>query len=258
MHLSPETRQAAVHAPPPLPDPARTALFLDVDGTLAELCEQPSQVIVPASTVAVLGRLHAALDGAVVILSGRPGSGIDELLRPLALPYGANHGAERRDAAGRVTRLDPPAGLAEALAELRRRAAGWQGILIEPKPLGVAVHYRMASHRAEAVQALVQDVAARHAGQFDVQPGKMVFELKPHGVDKGGALREFMRGTPFADRIPVMAGDDLTDESAFAAAREAGGYGIKIGPGESTAPWRLGSPSDLARWLGALCAKSGC
>ncbi|WP_186332420.1 trehalose-phosphatase [Bordetella genomosp. 13] len=258
MQATPESRLSAAAAPPPLPDPARTALFLDVDGTLAELCEQPSQVVVPASTVAVLGRLQTALDGAVVILSGRPGSGIDELLRPLALPYGANHGAERRDLAGRVDRIEPPAGLADALAELRQRAAVWDGILIEPKPLGVAVHYRMAPDRGEDVHALVRDVAARHAGQFDVQPGKMVYELKPHGIDKGRALREFMRGTLFADRVPVMAGDDLTDESAFIAARDAGGYGIKIGPGDSAAPWRLGSPADLARWLGALCAKSGC
>ncbi|SAI59282.1 Trehalose-phosphate phosphatase [Bordetella ansorpii] len=257
MLASPESRQSAVSAPPPLPDPARTALFLDVDGTLAELRDQPSQVIVPASTVAVLGRLHTALHGAVVILSGRSGSGIDELLRPLALPYGANHGAERRDLTGRIHRIDPPPGLPAALEALRQGAAGWDGVLVEPKPLGVAVHYRMAPDRGEAVHKLVQAVAARHAGQFDVQPGKMVFELKPRGVDKGGALREFMRGTVLADRIPVMAGDDLTDESAFAAAQEAGGFGIKVGTGDSIAPWRLSGPADLARWLGALCAKSG-
>ncbi|SAI65308.1 Trehalose-phosphate phosphatase [Bordetella ansorpii] len=257
MLASPESRQSAVAVPPPLPDPARTALFLDVDGTLAELRDQPSQVIVPASTVAVLGRLHAALRGAVVILSGRAGDSIDALLRPLALPYGANHGAERRDLAGHIHRIDAPPGLSEALAALRRGAADWNGVLIEPKPLGVAVHYRMAPDRGEDVRSLVRDVAARHAGQFDVQPGKMVFELKPHGVDKGAALREFMQGTALAERIPVMAGDDLTDESAFVAAQAAGGYGIKIGAGDSVAPWRLSGPADLARWLCALCAKSG-
>src|SRR3546814_18345410 len=62
-----------------------------------------------------------------------------------------------------------------------------------------------------------------------LQPGKMVFELRPHGIDKGTALRAFMRDAPFAGRLPIMVGDDLTDAAAFIAARQMGGYGIKIG-----------------------------
>src|SRR5262249_1307911 len=143
------------------------------------------------------------------------------------------------------------------IVELQRRTSSWEGVLVEPKALGVAVHFRMAPPREADVFALVQEVAAAHAGQFDMLAGKRVYELKPHGVNKGLALREFMRGTPFAGRLPVLAGDDLTDEYAFIAAREAGGYGIKIGPGDSDAAWRLSDPRDLARWLGALAAKAG-
>ncbi|ARP94974.1 trehalose-phosphatase [Bordetella genomosp. 13] len=242
--------------PPPL-DPARHALFLDVDGTLAEICPEPSQVAVPPATVAALAALQRALDGALAILSGRSGAAIDLLLQPLRLPYGANHGAEFRRADGQARRLEPSAALPGIVAALRQRAAGWPGVLVESKPLGVAVHYRMAPPRERDVHDLVHEVAAAHDGQFDVLTGKMVYELKPHGVDKGRALREFMRAAPFAGRVPVMAGDDLTDESAFAAAQEAGGFGIKIGPGDSIAPWRLSGPPELARWLQALRAKAG-
>src|SRR3546814_13671905 len=85
-----------------------------------------------------------------------------------------------------------------------------------------------------------------------LQPGKMVFELRPHGIDKGTALRAFMRDAPFAGRLPIMVGDDLTDEAAFIAARQMGGYGIKIGAGPSTALWRLDNPRILACWLHRL------
>src|SRR3546814_13752046 len=77
------------------------------------------------------------------------------------------------------------------------------------------------------------------SSDLDVQPGKMVFELRPRGIDKGSALTAFMREAPYAGRVPVMVGDDLTDEAGFIAARHAGGYGIKFGAGRSPAMWRL-------------------
>ena len=118
------------------------------------------------------------------------------------------------------------------------------------------VNQRRDRPQADRQQPLLHPFRARtvlHAAHEAIGEAgaEMVFELKPRGVDKGGALREFMRGTVLADRIPVMAGDDLTDESAFAAAQEAGGFGIKVGTGDSIAPWRLSGPADLARWLGA-------
>lgn len=240
---------------PPLFDPARIALFLDLDGTLADICAEPSQVVVPDATLAILARLQQTLDGALAVLSGRSGQMIDQLLDPLRLPYGANHGAECRWGDDTACRVDPPSGLVDAVAALRRATAGWRGVLVEPKPLGVAVHFRLAEHRGIAVHQCVRAVAAAHAGQFDLIRGKMVYELKPRGVDKGSALREFLRHPPFTGRLPVMVGDDLTDESAFVAAREAGGGGIKIGQGNSAAVWRLSTPADLARWLYALNTK---
>jgi len=245
-------RPAAAEEPPPL-DLERTALFLDLDGTLAEICDAPSQVIVPARTIALLGHLERALDGAIAILSGRPGEDIDQLLDPLLLPYAANHGAEYRDRTGVVHRAEPPAALTVALHALRRRTAAWPGVLIEPKALGVAVHYRRAPSRAREVEAAVRETAAAHAGVFDVQPGKMVYELKPRGVDKGRALRTFMQAAPYVGRVPVMVGDDLTDEAAFGAAQQAGGFGIKVGAGPSTAWRRVAGPRELARWLEGVC-----
>ncbi|WP_158310066.1 trehalose-phosphatase [Bordetella petrii] len=237
---------------PAVPHPGRIALFLDLDGTLAAIQPDPDLVMVPPATIDVLRRVEQALDGALAILSGRPGIDLDRLLHPLLLPHAAGHGAERRDRHGVVVQAPVAPGLGAARAQLRQRVAGWQGVWIEPKGHGLAVHYRAAPGMAARVESAVRETAARHAPAFDVQPGKMVFELRPHGIDKGSALRAFMREAPYAGRVPVMVGDDLTDEAGFIAARQAGGYGIKIGAGPSSAMWRLPGPEALADWLRRL------
>ncbi|MBV7484750.1 trehalose-phosphatase [Bordetella sp. BOR01] len=237
---------------PAVPHPDRIALFLDLDGTLAEIQADPDLVSVPPDTIGILRQLYQVLGGALAILSGRPGIDLDRLLHPLALPYAAGHGAERRDRCGILIQAPAPPSLGLARAQLRQRVADWQGVWIEPKGHGLAVHFRGAPRMAARVESAVRETAARHAPAFDVQPGKMVFELRPHGIDKGTALRAFMRDAPFAGRTPVMVGDDLTDEAAFIAAAQDGGHAIKIGAGPSTALWRLDSPHALACWLQQL------
>ncbi len=79
--------------------------------------------------------------------------------------------------------------------------------------------------------------------------GKLVFEVKPLGVNKGQAVESFMTQAPFASRIPFFVGDDLTDEDGFAAAQKLGGHGLKIGDGPTQARHRCASPAELRRWL---------
>jgi trehalose 6-phosphate phosphatase len=79
----------------------------------------------------------------------------------------------------------------------------------------------------------------------------MVYELKPAGVDKGSAIAEFMSEAPFAGRLPVFLGDDVTDETGFLAVNRLGGHSVKIGEGESAARWRLADPAAAKSWLGA-------
>src|SRR5688572_20962814 len=84
---------------PPPPSPARDwALLLDVDGTLLEFAPHPDGVRVPDGLVADLGRLHAALGGALGLVSGRRLETLDALFAPLHLPAIGLHGLQRRDA----------------------------------------------------------------------------------------------------------------------------------------------------------------
>ena len=86
----------------------------------------------------------------------------------------------------------------------------------------------------------------------------MVVELRPAGASKGSAVGELMRVGPFPGRIPLAIGDDVTDESMFAAINRLGGMTIRVGapdrPTEAT--YRIASPAAVRAWLATL-ARSG-
>jgi trehalose 6-phosphate phosphatase len=84
----------------------------------------------------------------------------------------------------------------------------------------------------------------------------MVVEVKPRGVSKGAAIAGFMAETPFIGRRPLFAGDDVTDEDAFALVRSLGGMAIRVGrPGATLAHERIASVTEFREWLGALVRK---
>lgn len=234
--------------PPPLSRLAPAALFLDFDGTLVELAESPAAIAVPDGLKPLLDRLSARLGGRLAIVSGRA---LDDLRRHLggsAAVLSGSHGAELHYSDGRRVPVSVPPGLAAAREEVRRFAAGGDGLLVEDKPAGVALHFRLAPERAGEVDAFLEALAVR-AG-LALQRGKMVAELRPEGSDKGAALRRLMAEPPFAGARPVFVGDDLTDEDAFLAAAALGGEGVLVGPSRPTAArWRLDGVAAVTDWL---------
>jgi len=235
-------------SPPPLRP--EWAFFLDLDGTLFEIRATPQAVRRAPEEVELVRRLQEASGGAVALISGRAIAKVDDLFAPLRLAAAGQHGAERRDARGVVTRADLPArefDLAERA--IRAFAARHEGLLFEHKGLSVALHYRLAPHLAEAAHAAVREAAAALGGAVEVQGGKMVAELKPSGYDKGSAIGEFMREPPFAGRVPLFIGDDATDEHGFEVVNRLGGHSVKVGEGPSAARWRLAAPAAVRAWL---------
>ena len=235
-------------SPPPLRP--EWAFFLDLDGTLFEIRATPQAVRRAPEEVELVRRLQEAAGGAVALISGRAIAKVDDLFAPLRLAAAGQHGAERRDARGVVTRADLPArefDLAERA--IRAFAARHEGLLFEQKGLSMALHYRLAPHLAEAAHAAVREAAAALGGAVEVQGGKMVAELKPSGYDKGSAIGEFMREPPFAGRVPLFIGDDATDEHGFEVVNRLGGHSVKVGEGPSAARWRLAAPAAVRAWL---------
>jgi trehalose 6-phosphate phosphatase len=237
--------------PPPLSLLDDAALFLDFDGTLVELAERPDAIRVPPTLGALLERLQTRLEGRLAVVSGRALADLDRHL-PKGICASGSHGLELRLPDGSALPLSVPAGLDDVRAAARSFADAHPGLIIEDKPAGIAVHFRLAPQHEAPVRAHLEALAATYG--FVLQEGKMVSELRPPGADKGDALRSLMREPRFAAASPVFMGDDLTDEHAFAAAADLGGAGILVGPPRATAArYRLASVPAVAAWLeGAL------
>ena len=95
--------------------------------------------------------------------------------------------------------------------------------------------------------------AARALGRlpgYVLQDGSQVLELRPEGEDKGTAIAAFLEQSPFAGRLPVFIGDDLTDEHGFDVVNARGGNSVIVGNRTPTnANYRLATPADVRRWL---------
>jgi trehalose 6-phosphate phosphatase len=234
-----------------LPPFRRTALFLDMDGTLVDLAATPDAVVVPPALPGTLASLREKLDGALAIVTGRPIDTVDRLLGAASLAVAGEHGgALRRSADSAVERPDlptpPPAWLnaAEGLARAH------PGAIVEYKVRGLGIHFRLVPEAGPALLEGLQALIAQ-APEFHIMPGLMLWEVRPVGADKGGAVDALMQRAPFAGRVPVFIGDDVTDEDGMRASRALGGSGYRVqdafGTPEAVRDW-LSRSAELGDW----------
>ena len=228
------------------------ALFLDVDGTLLDFAERPDAVRVDRELGDLLANLQAACAGALALISGRPVSEIDRLFAPLRLAVAGQHGIERRDARGVMHHYAfGGARLQRAARALHALVAEHPALLLEEKESSLALHYRQAPQLAEIAHRAALSAARGLGAGFELIAGKLVYELKPGGRDKGLAIDDFMTEVPFARRVAVFVGDDTTDEFGFETVNRIGGLSVKVGPGPSVARWRLADAAAVREWLSA-------
>jgi len=236
--------------PPPALRPERTALFLDLDGTLAAIEPHPDRVGPDQRRNDLLVRLDRALDGRLAVVSGRALADVDRILDGRVRAVGAVHGLDRRRADGARASVAAAPQMPLARAAVEAALGDRPGLLIEDKGLAFAVHFRQAPELASRVADTAAAVAASFA--LELQPGDMVVELRPPGCDKGDAIAAFMEEPPFRGFTPVFLGDDLTDENGFRAAASLGGFGVLVGrPRPTRALYRLPRIEAVMDWLGA-------
>lgn len=229
---------------------AGAALLLDFDGTLVDIADRPEDVAPDPRLPSLLARLARLLDGRLALVSGRPAREVAALAGGQGIMVAGSHGLEFLLADGTIERPERPAALDMLGNEARALATRWPGVLVEDKPLGIALHYRLCAAAEPAVHAFANAVAARHG--LHLQTGKMMVEVRTGGGDKGTALRWLVEAGPLAGGRPVFLGDDDTDEPALAAAQDLGGAGVLVGPVRpSAARFRLASPARVLAWLHA-------
>jgi trehalose 6-phosphate phosphatase len=209
-------------------EPARSALLLDVDGTLAPIVPRPEDARVPPETQAELRRLNDRY-ALVACISGRTGEDAQKVVGVPELVYVGNHGLE----------LEPEA---EAWAErLHRflRQIVWPG-LVEDKRLSASLHYRNAPEARDSADAIAD--AARSAG-FEARFGRKVLEiLPPIPANKGTAVRGLLAQRELERAL--YAGDDTTDLDAFAAL-DSLELGIRVAVASPETPAALASAADI-------------
>lgn len=239
------------------PDPTRvdrhhSCLFLDVDGTLLDFAPTPGAVQVDPPLLQLLEDISVQFGGAVALVSGRSLDDLDRLFAPLKLPTAGIHGFERRAADGTMHRPTlSPDPLQPVRDRLKAFARAQPGVLLEDKGMALALHFRGARGARAEAHLVVADIAAGLDPAFTVLQGSHVLEIKPANLNKASAIDAFMKEPPFAGRVPVYIGDDITDFDGFSAVRRNDGIDIAVGDRVS-ARWALADPQAVRNWLTQL------
>lgn len=224
-------------------------LFLDFDGTLAPIQDDPDTVSLPDDGAETLLALKEILGGALVLISGRDIRDLSSRT-PVEIWRAGGHGLEvcKPGAMPASQTVSAPADLVEQVEAI---VAPMTGVRIEHKGHVLAIHFRQNPSMADALLTQLSKLA-QETPSYKAQHGKMVIELKPERANKGKALAEMMTYPEFEGRIPIMVGDDTTDEDAMRVATELGGFGIKVGEGETCAQYRFSDTSTVWTWLRRL------
>ena len=227
---------------PPVVD--RPLFFLDYDGTLAPIVDDPDEAHPHPDVPDLLRELDAKYP--VWIVTGRD---LQALAAFLDRSYDAIglHGAQQGRVGGEVERLMPD-DAAKALRTLRKSVPSLDGLRVEEKDQSFAVHYRDVERETEAQERL-RSWLATMPEMLDAIWGKKVVELRPEGLTKGTAVRRIAAQHP--DCTPVYLGDDTTDEDAFGALQELDrdAVTIRIGEADTRAAYRLSGPDEVIEYL---------
>jgi trehalose 6-phosphate phosphatase len=232
---------------PPAITPAM-ALLLDLDGTLIDFAPTPDAVVVPPALPQALRALRARLGDALAVITGRPVEQIDTLLGDLPYAVAGEHGGAVRHAPGEpIARASFPPVPEDWLRRARMVVGAHPGTLLERKTNGVTLHFRKRPSAGPAMRDLADRLLAVMP-THTLMEGSMVWEVRPRGIDKGGAVRALMERPPFAGRTPLFVGDDVTDEDAIVAVRAMGGIGLRVDT-------VFGSPQGVRDWLAREAAR---
>ncbi len=234
-------------------NPARAAIFFDIDGTLAPIVDQPAAAVVPEPTrqlLIALARRYAA----VACVSGRRAAEARAMVSIGTISYLGSHGSELLRAGRAEAVLDP--GLqdwVERISEFAREVdtpdLRLRRVRLEDKVAIVAFHWRGAPDQ-EAARAAIDAIAAKaEAAGLRTHWGRKVLEVRPPvRIDKGAGISSFLDGEDVD--AALYAGDDVTDLDAFRMLDRLVGEGrlshaVKVGVRSDEGPEEIVEEADV-------------
>jgi len=234
------------------------AVFLDYDGTLTPIVEDPDKAFLSDSMKDAL--IELADHVTVAVISGRDRPDVQRLVGIKSIFYAGSHGFDIAGPDGIETGPEKgkdflPA-LDQAEKKVKERLEAVSGAWVERKKFSIAVHYRKVEESdVTKVKQAVEDVAALHP-DLRQSGGKKIFELQPKmDWHKGKALMWLLQELKFdtSDVVPFYIGDDITDEDAFRTLKDRGiGVVVMDPPRNTEARYRLKNTDEVERFLKKL------
>ncbi|MFO7777255.1 MAG: trehalose-phosphatase [Nitriliruptoraceae bacterium] len=238
------------------------AVFLDYDGTLTPIVDDPDDALLSDEMRVAITELAATT--LVAVVSGRDLQDVRGKVGIDGLAYAGSHGFDIRHPDGSSEQLAVEAlgALDAAQATLEERAGEVEGARVERKRFAIAVHDRQVEDRAQRqrLARIVEEVGRSHE-ELRSTGGKRIHELRPDiDWDKGRAIEMLLSELDAEDRVPIYVGDDLTDEDGFRAVLARGGIAVVV-RGEddqrgTLADAALDAPAETGRFLAELAELS--
>ena len=228
----------------------QVVVFLDFDGTLVRLRRKPKEVFLGEPARRVLRKLVRRRQVTLCFISGRQLSDLLQRARVEGAIYFGLHGWERSN--GQPPDLPGTHQLREVMQWVRQQVRGIPGVRVEDKGICFGIHYRTARKPAvEKARAVLEESLTRLGPGFKLMAGKKIWEIYPKDMgNKGVAAKDLLRQFP-GRKLVIYAGDDTTDETAFALLRN--GVTIRVGEfRETKANFFVRSPAEVLKFLEKL------
>jgi trehalose 6-phosphate phosphatase len=240
-------------------DPLRSAVLLDIDGTLAPIVRHAEDAHVPEATRTLLIEI-AKRYGVVGCISGRRASTARQIVSIGSIAYVGNHGGELLRPGATSVEVDPE--LAQWTERVQRfaKSAYTQErmrlrIRMEDKGAVVALHWRGVPDEQAAAEAVAELARGAEQEGFAVHWGRKVLEVRPPvSFDKSVGVEQLLRQAPAVGaeslRAAMYVGDDVTDLDAFRALHAMAGEGelrtaLCVAVSSEEAPPELVEQADL-------------
>jgi len=234
------------------------AVFLDYDGTLTPIVDDPDEALLSEEMRAAITDLAATT--LVAIVSGRDLEDVREKVGIDGLAYAGSHGFDIRhpDGSSEQLAVEASGALDAAQATLEERVGEVPGARVERKRFAIAVHDRAVDDPAqrERLADIVEEVGRSH-DELRSTGGKRIHELRPDiDWDKGRAIEMLLAELDAEDRVPIYVGDDLTDEDGFRAVLARDGIAVVVrgedDQRDTLADAALETPAETGRFLTEL------